>query len=171
MARVPFRALGRPYSGRHGITRAPAPVAEPTPAQVAAAPIEAPVEAPVEEASGEPVEASVEPSVEAPIEEPAEPAEPSAEPAEPSAEASAEEPAEPSVEASAEEPDEEPDYEQMEQSIAALFLDEPPAAPAAPAWEPTWTKAQLLAVTQAKGLTVTSANTKAEIIAALTAAG
>ena len=163
MARVPFRALGRPYSGRHGITRAPAPVAEPTPAQVAAAPIEAPVE----EASGEPVE----PSVEAPIEEPAEPAEPSAEPAEPSAEASAEEPAEPSVEASAEEPDEEPDYEQMEQSIAALFLDEPPAAPAAPAWEPTWTKAQLLAVTQAKGLTVTSANTKAEIIAALTAAG
>ena len=163
MARVPFRALGRPYSGRHGITRAPAPVAEPTPAQVAAAPIEAPVEAsveaPVEEASGEPVE----PSVEAPIEEPAEPAEPSAEPAEASVEASAEEPAE--------EPDEEPDYEQMEQSIAALFLDEPPAAPAAPAWEPTWTKAQLLAVTQAKGLTVTSANTKAEIIAALTAAG
>lgn len=166
MARVPFRALGRPYSGRHGITRAPAPVAEPTPAQVAAAPIEAPVE----EASGEPVEASVEAPIEEPaepIEEPAEPAEPSAEPAE----ASAEEPDEPSVEASAEEPDEEPDYEQMEQSIAALFLDEPPAAPAAPAWEPTWTKAQLLAVTQAKGLTVTSANTKAEIIAALTAAG
>jgi len=163
MARVPFRALGRPYSGRHGITRAPAPVAEPTPAQVAAAPIEAPVE----EASGEPVE----PSVEAPIEEPAEPAEPSAEPAEASVEASAEEPAEEPAEPSAEEPDEEPDYEQMEQSIAALFLDEPPAAPAAPAWEPTWTKAQLLAVTQAKGLTVTSANTKAEIIAALTAAG
>ena len=163
MARVPFRALGRPYSGRHGITRAPAPVAEPTPAQVAAAPIEAPVE----EASGEPVE----PSVEAPIEEPAEPAEPSAEPAEASVEASAEEPAEEPDEPSAEEPDEEPDYEQMEQSIAALFLDEPPAAPAAPAWEPTWTKAQLLAVTQAKGLTVTSANTKAEIIAALTAAG
>jgi outer membrane biosynthesis protein TonB len=41
----------------------------------------------------------------------------------------------------------------------------------APGWEPTWTKTQLLAVSQAKGLSVTSANSKAEIIAALTAAG
>lgn len=52
---------------------------------------------------------------------------------------------------------------------------EPPAVddPATPQtkWEPTWTKSQLLAVAQGMGLSVTSSNTKAEIVAALTAAG
>lgn len=55
---------------------------------------------------------------------------------------------------------------------ATPVAPEPTPEPvAAPQWEPTWTKSQLLAVAQAKNLSVTSANTKADIIAALTAAG
>jgi len=55
---------------------------------------------------------------------------------------------------------------------ATQVAPEPTPEPvAAPQWEPTWTKSQILAVAQAKNLSVTSANTKAEIVAALTAAG
>lgn len=39
-----------------------------------------------------------------------------------------------------------------------------------PAWDPTWSKSQLLVVADQLGLSVTSINTKSEIVAALTAA-
>jgi hypothetical protein len=74
-----------------------------------------------------------------------------------------------------------PEAEQAPEPALDLFPDlnegvapvPEPAPPIAPiqAWDSTWTKAQLLAAAQAKGLPVTQANTKAEIIAALTAAG
>lgn len=101
MTRIPFRALGRPLSGKNGRFNrvgTPAPVVEPAPEPEVAA---------VSELEPEPqVEAVSEPE---------------------------------------------------------------PVAP--PEWEPTWTKAQLLVVAQSKGLSVTAANTKADIVAALTAAG
>jgi hypothetical protein len=49
--------------------------------------------------------------------------------------------------------------------IGDLFTEDP-----TPTWEPTWTKAQLLSVAATLGLVVDGTNTKAEIIAALTAA-
>lgn len=54
----------------------------------------------------------------------------------------------------------EPDPE-VAQIFAALTVE----------WDPTWTKARLLVVAEGKGLKLTSSNTKAEIVAALTAAG
>ena len=56
-----------------------------------------------------------------------------------------------------------------EPQVAAVSEPEPEAV--TPKWEPSWTKVQLLAVAQSKGLSVTAANTKADIVAALTAAG
>lgn len=50
----------------------------------------------------------------------------------------------------------------------ALTVEDPPAEPE---WDPTWTKARLVEVAVRKGLSVTLANTKADIVAALTAAG
>jgi hypothetical protein len=50
----------------------------------------------------------------------------------------------------------------------ALTVDDPPSEPE---WDPTWTKARLVEVAVRKGLSVTLANTKADIVAALTAAG
>lgn len=94
MARIPFRALGRPMSGKNGRFNrvgTPAPAPEPV------------------------VEAAPEPQVAA--------------------------------------------------------VSEPEPAVVAPEWESSWTKVQLLAVAQSKGLSVTAVNTKAEIVAALTAAG
>ncbi|NBR00419.1 MAG: hypothetical protein EBT79_02485 [Actinobacteria bacterium] len=117
MARIPFRALGRPYAGKHGRFRNPAPVAS--------------------------ASATPEPEVEA-----------SATP-------------EPEVEAS--EPDPEPTLAQV---LGTLVEAEPEPAPApTPTWDASWTKAQLIVVAQSKGLSVTSSNTKADILAALTAAG
>ena len=115
MARIPFWALGRPLSGKHGRFNAKTvpPVAEPT----------------VEIAAAEPEPVLTEP--------------------------------EPVIEVAATEP--EPVVTEPEPVVTATA--------SVPEWEPTWTKTQLLVVSQAKGLSVTSANSKAEIIAALTAAG
>jgi len=102
MSRIPFRALGRPHSGKHSRFRNTAPVS---------------------------------PTV----------VEPEAEALEP---------------------------EQTLADVIGTIIDsEPEPEPAAPAWDASWTKAQLLGVAQSKGLSVTTANTKAEIVAALTAAG
>ena len=60
-----------------------------------------------------------------------------------------------------------PEPAPVEDDISSLFDD---VAPATPKWEPTWTKAQLLTVAAGLGLSVDGTNTKAEIIAALTAA-
>ena len=125
MARIPFRALGRPLSGKHGRFNAKTvpPVTEPTVEVAATTPEPEPVAEPViEVAATEPEPVVAEPAPEPVV------AEPAPEP----------------------------------------VVAEPEPAPG---WEPTWTKTQLLAVSQAKGLSVTSANSKAEIIAALTAAG
>jgi hypothetical protein len=83
---------------------------------------------------------------------------------------------EPTVEVAATTPEPEPVIEVAAtepEPVVAEPAPEPVVAEPepAPGWEPTWTKTQLLAVSQAKGLPVTSANSKAEIIAALTAAG
>jgi hypothetical protein len=64
-------------------------------------------------------------------------------------------------------PEPEPEPNVTPELIAALEPE--PVAPTQ--WEPTWTKAQLLVATQTLGLAMTPANSKAEIIAALTAAG
>lgn len=61
-------------------------------------------------------------------------------------------------------------FPDLNEGVAPVPEPAPPVAPVQ-AWDSTWTKAQLLAAAQAKGLPVTQANTKAEIIAALTAAG
>ena len=60
--------------------------------------------------------------------------------------------------------------EQTLEDVIGSIVD-PEPVPAPPAWDASWTKAQLLVVSQSKGLSVTTANTKAEIVAALTAAG
>lgn len=60
-----------------------------------------------------------------------------------------------------------PEPAPVEDDISSLFDD---VAPATPKWEPTWTKAQLLTVAAGLGLSVDGTNTKAEIIAALSAA-
>ena len=119
MARIPFWALGRPLSGKHGRFNAKTvpPVAEPT----------------VEVAAAEPEPVVTEP--------------------------------EPVIAVAATEPEPEPVATEPEPEPV---VTEPASVPE---WEPTWTKTQLLVVSQAKGLSVTSANSKAEIIAALTAAG
>jgi len=115
MSRVPYHALGRPYSGAHGRFKS-----------VAAPPV---VEtAPVAE------ESSV---VAAP---PAPPAPPVAE-----------------------------DPPVFDQVFGDALSNAP--APVAPEWDPMWTKARLAEVAIQKGLPVTLASTKADIIAALTAAG
>ena len=61
-------------------------------------------------------------------------------------------------------------FPDLNEGVAPVPEPAPPVAPVQ-AWDSTWTKAQLLAAAQVKGLPVTQANTKAEIIAALTAAG
>ena len=60
-----------------------------------------------------------------------------------------------------------PEPAPVEDDISSLFDD---VAPATPKWEPTWTKAQLLTVAAGLGLSVDGTNTKAEIVAALSAA-
>jgi hypothetical protein len=65
-----------------------------------------------------------------------------------------------------------------EPAVEPAIADDPPAAsapdsqpePVVPTWDPAWTKTQLLDVATQLGLEVTSANTKAQIIEALTAA-
>ena len=121
MYRIPFRALGRPLSGKRGRfhqsqARVPAPVVEPVQAiEVTSAVEPGPVVEAVQAVEPEPV---VEP--------------------------------EPAVDPMVD--------------IDLSFSE-------AIEWKPSWTKTQLLAVAQEKGLSVTSSNTKAEIVAALTAAG
>jgi hypothetical protein len=53
--------------------------------------------------------------------------------------------------------------------MAALLAEVEVPKSDAPEWDSTWAKARLLTVAQGKGLSVTPANTKAEIIAALSA--
>lgn len=50
-------------------------------------------------------------------------------------------------------------------------LTEEPVAAAEPQWDASWTKANLLALAQSKGLPVNVSNTKADIIGALNAVG
>ncbi len=63
-----------------------------------------------------------------------------------------------------------------EPAVEPMVADDPPAISepvaetATPIWDPAWTKAQLLEVATQLGLEVTSANTKAQIVEALTAA-
>lgn len=122
MYRIPFRALGRPLSGKNGRFRnQPTPVVEATPIPtVEVTPV---------------VEATPTPTVETT-------------------------------------PTHTDEVTVLDELLAG---DEPPPVddPATPqtTWEPTWTKSQLLVVASGMGLSVTSSNTKAEIIAALTAAG
>jgi hypothetical protein len=83
---------------------------------------------------------------------------------------------EPTVQAAAvEEPvnavSEEPAVEPAtaDDTLASSASDSQPE-PVVPTWDPSWTKAQLLDVATQLGLEVTSANTKVQIIEALTAA-
>ena len=57
-------------------------------------------------------------------------------------------------------------------ALAAITaLTEEPVAAAEPQWDASWTKANLLALAQSKGLPVNVSNTKADIIGALNAVG
>ena len=56
----------------------------------------------------------------------------------------------------------------LEQVLGTLVEGVPDPDPA-PTWDASWTKAQLLVVAQTRGLPLTMANTKAEIVAGLTA--
>ena len=57
-------------------------------------------------------------------------------------------------------------------ALAAITaLTEEPVAAAEPQWDASWTKANLLARAQSKGLPVNVSNTKADIIGALNAVG
>lgn len=138
MYRIPFRALGRPLSGKNGRFHN-------SPARV-----QVPVVETVEAVDPAPVVETVDPT---PVVEPA--------PVVETVEVTDPEPAT-AVEA-APVGDPEPVVDQMI-DIDLSFSD-------AIEWKPSWTKTQLLAVAQEKGLSVTASNTKAEIIAALTAAG
>ena len=118
---IPFRALGRPWSGKNNRFQRPAaaevtPVVEVTPdAPTVVVAVEEPV-----------VEPTIEPTPEA-----------------------------------------EPDA--AGEAMAALLAEVEAPKSDEPEWDPTWTKTRLLTVAQGKGLSVTLANTKAEIIAALSA--
>jgi hypothetical protein len=63
-----------------------------------------------------------------------------------------------------------------ELAVEPAKSDDPPSTPEpvsvsqAPAWDPGWTKTQLLEVATRLGLEVTSSNSKVQIIEALTAA-
>ena len=57
-------------------------------------------------------------------------------------------------------------------ALAAITaLTEEPVAAAEPQWDASWTKANLLALAQSKGLPVNVSNTKADIIGALNSIG
>ena len=132
MSKIPLRALNRPRSGKHAITKSkPAPVASLDPHPIG--------------------ELAPEGAASAPEAEKAPEAAPAPE-------------AEKAPEAAMDL------FPDLNEGVAPVPEPAPPVAPVQ-AWDSTWTKAQLLAAAQAKGLPVTQANTKAEIIAALTAAG
>jgi hypothetical protein len=139
MSRIPFHATGRPYAGKHGRFHAPAPAVP--------APAPEPVAADSVTPEPEPVAAAPEPEPVAAAPEPV-----AAEPATP--EPVAAEPATP-----------EPTLEQVLGTLVEGVPDPDPA----PTWDASWTKAQLLVVAQTRGLPLTMANTKAEIVAGLTA--
>lgn len=124
---IPFRALGRPWSGKNNRFQRPAaakvaPVVEVTPV-VEVAPDAPTVVVTVEEPVVEP---TIEPTPEA-------------------------------------------ESDAAGEAMAALIAEVEAPKSDEPEWDPTWTKARLLTVAQGKGLSVTLANTKAEIIAALRA--
>lgn len=112
--RFPYRALGRPYSGKNALVR------------------------PVQVAQVGKVETAVAVVPDAPVVVPDAP------------------------------------VDALDQVFDAVLADPEPlpeAAPTGPVWDPSWTKARLVAVAEALGLTVTVENTKAEIIAALKTIG
>jgi hypothetical protein len=136
MSRIPYRALGRPLSGKNGrFNRIPTalmahaiPTVEGTPAIDGVTPIET---------------TSTDDVV----------VEPATVPTTDSSTAS----------------DEVTAIDDLVASVDDFVVDA--ASTPQPKWEPTWTKSQLIAVAQGMGLSVTSSNTKTEIVAALTAAG
>lgn len=68
------------------------------------------------------------------------------------------------------EPAVEAPVEKLDNTSAQISEELNVVKPAIPAWDPTWSKSQLLDVASKLGLNITALNTKAQIIDALTAA-
>ena len=144
MSKIPYRATGRPLSGPNGRFKNAAPpkvTASTPPAPV----VEAVVETPVAAVAAIPFVTEVVTPVETEVAPPA--------------------PVEIEVAAPVE-------VAEDDAALAAITaLTEEPVAAAEPQWDASWTKANLLALAQSKGLPVNVSNTKADIIGALNAVG